>query len=72
MLMIELKSNIGELVQKKGLKGRWIAQQLKVTPSQVSNYIQGRSFPTIEKAFQLADILDCKVDDLFERINKKI
>ncbi|WP_230478657.1 helix-turn-helix transcriptional regulator [Bacillus thuringiensis] len=38
----------------------------------MSNYIQGRSFPTIEKAFQLADILDCKVDDLFERINKKI
>ncbi|CUB59637.1 Helix-turn-helix [Bacillus subtilis] len=69
--MGELKSNIGELIQTRGLKGRWIAQQLKVTPSQVSNYIQGRSFPTVDKAFQLAEILDCKVDDLYEKVNKK-
>lgn len=60
-----MKSNIGELIDKKGYKKKYIATKLDVTPTQLSNWVSGRSYPTIEKAFRLAEILDCKVDDLY-------
>jgi transcriptional regulator with XRE-family HTH domain len=44
-----------------------IAKQLEITPNQLSNWISGKSHPTIEKAFKLADFLGVKVDDLYER-----
>lgn len=62
-----MNSLIGELIDKKGFKKKYIAAQLNVTPTQLSNWIGGRSYPTIEKAFKLADLLDVKVDELYER-----
>lgn len=62
-----MKSMIGELIDKKGYKKKYIAAELDVTPTQLSNWIGGRSYPTIEKAFKLADLLGVKVDDLYIR-----
>jgi len=59
-------SKIGELMQKKGLKGKWVAQQLGISQNQMSNYVKGKSYPPVDKAFELAKLLDCKVDDLYE------
>ncbi|PFU40459.1 transcriptional regulator [Bacillus cereus] len=68
--MIILKSNIGELLKSNGLKGKWIAQQLNISPNQLSNYVTGQSYPPVDKAFELAKIFDCRVDDLYE-VQKK-
>ncbi|MGG1676652.1 helix-turn-helix transcriptional regulator [Neobacillus sp. NRS-1170] len=62
-----MKSKIGFWIEEKGYRKKYIAKQLEVTPNQISNWISGRSFPTIEKAFKLADLLEVKVDDLYER-----
>ncbi|HDR7847487.1 TPA: helix-turn-helix transcriptional regulator [Bacillus toyonensis] len=64
--MIVLKSNIGELLKNSGLKGKWIAQKLNISQNQMSNYVTGKSYPPVDKAFELAKIFDCKVDDLYE------
>ncbi|MFS0766013.1 helix-turn-helix transcriptional regulator [Peribacillus phoenicis] len=61
-----MKSRIGECIDKSGFKKKFIAGKLEVSPTQLSNWISGRSFPTIEKAFRLAKLLDVKVDDLYE------
>lgn len=66
MIMIILKSNIGELLKSNALKGKWIAQQLNISPNQISNYITGKSYPPVDKAFELAKTFDCRVDDLYE------
>ncbi len=62
-----MKSRIGELIDAAGYKKKYIAKELNVSPTQLSNWISGRSFPTVEKAFKLAKILGVKVDDLYER-----
>ncbi|MEN8646171.1 helix-turn-helix transcriptional regulator [Bacillus cereus group sp. BceL062] len=68
--MIILKSNIGELLKSNALKGKWIAQQLNISPNQISNYVTGKSYPPVDRAFELAKIFDCRVDDLYE-VQKK-
>ncbi|EJR57200.1 hypothetical protein IIO_04727 [Bacillus cereus VD115] len=68
--MIILKSNIGELLKSNALKGKWIAQQLNISPNQISNYVTGKSYPPVDKVFELAKTFDCRVDDLYE-VQKK-
>lgn len=66
MKMIVLRSKIGNLLKNSGLKGKWVAQQLNISQNQMSNYVTGKSYPPVDKAFELAKIFGCKVDDLYE------
>ncbi|MDF2534435.1 MAG: transcriptional regulator [Bacillales bacterium] len=63
-----MKSKIGYWIEQRGYMKKYIAKQLEVTPTQLSNWVSGKSHPTIEKAFKLAEILEIKVDDLYERV----
>lgn len=45
-------------------------QKLGVSANTLSNWSTGKSMPSLEKAFQLADLLGVKVDDLYERDKK--
>jgi putative transcriptional regulator len=62
-----MKSKIGYWIEQRGYMKKYIAKQVDITPTQLSNWISGKSSPTIEKAFKLADLLGVKVDDLYER-----
>jgi transcriptional regulator with XRE-family HTH domain len=62
-----MKSRIGYWIEQRGYMKKYIAKKLEITPTQLSNWISGKSSPTIEKAFILADLLNVKVDDLYER-----
>jgi putative transcriptional regulator len=64
---IMLKSKIGELTRVSKYRREYIISELKVTQNTYSNWCTGRTFPSIDKAFQLAELLECKVDDLYER-----
>lgn len=64
-----MKSKIGELIDAKGLKRKYIADQLGVTREMVSRWVVGKSYPRLDKAFKLAKILGVKVDDLYEETN---
>lgn len=64
-----MRSKIGFWIEERGYMKKYIAKQLEITPTQLSNWISGKSSPTIEKAFKLADLLGVKVDDLYEREN---
>ena len=61
-----LKSRIGEVIDNRGLKHRWVAEQLGIAPTVLSRWVNDRGRPSIEKLFKLAALLDCKVDDLYE------
>ncbi|MBJ7961017.1 helix-turn-helix transcriptional regulator [Bacillus cereus group sp. N28] len=43
-----------------------IRQKLNISQNQMSNYVTGKSYPPVDKAFELAKIFDCRVDDLYE------
>lgn len=64
-----MKNNINIWIAKRGLRKKWIAEQLNVSQTVLSRWINGHSMPSLENAFKLAGILDCKVDDLFEWID---
>ncbi|MCM3599026.1 helix-turn-helix domain-containing protein [Metabacillus idriensis] len=60
-----MKPLIGEIIEAKGLKKKYVAQSMGITPNQLSNWIKGRSFPPMDKAFKLAEFLEVRVDDLY-------
>jgi len=64
-----LKSRIGELLRVSMYRREYIQQQLGITANTLSNWSTGKTYPTMDKAFRLADLLGVKVDDLYERNN---
>ena len=60
-----MKSQIKQIIVNKGLKQKDVAELIGVTSQQLSNWINGSSYPRLEKAFELAKLLDVKVDDLY-------
>jgi transcriptional regulator with XRE-family HTH domain len=64
-----MRCKIGELIESKGMKKKYIAKKIGITPTQLSNWLALKSYPPLDKAYLLADLLNCKVDDLYERID---
>lgn len=62
-----LKSRIREVIDSKGLKHRWVAEQMGIAPTVLSRWANNRGKPSVDRLFKLAEILNCKVDDLYER-----
>ncbi|WP_337970035.1 helix-turn-helix transcriptional regulator [Virgibacillus salexigens] len=60
-----LKSKIGEVIESKGLKHKWVAEKVGVYPTVLSRWINNRGKPSLERIFKLAHVLNCKVDDLY-------
>ncbi|WP_035322676.1 helix-turn-helix transcriptional regulator [Peribacillus kribbensis] len=61
-----MKCNIGELIDQKGLKKKFVAEVVGVSPQQLSNWLSGRNYPPLDKAYKLAKLLECKVDELYK------
>lgn len=61
MLKSKMKVRLAELE----IKQQDLSERLGVTKQTMSAWVNGRSMPTLEMAFRIAYILDCKVDDLF-------
>lgn len=61
-----MKNNINVWIAKSGYKKKYVAEQLGVSQTVLSRWINGHSMPSLENAFKLAKILNCKVDDLWE------
>jgi len=43
-----------------------ILEQLKISPRQLTVYLDNVSQPTIQEFFEIAQILECTVNDLFQ------
>jgi len=62
---MELTSNIKKLSDESGYKKKFIADKLNVSVKQYRNYETGHSLIPIDKAYILASLFNCKVDDLY-------
>ncbi|UUG68617.1 helix-turn-helix protein [Halomonas phage YPHTV-1] len=63
----QMENKINEYLEIRGFKKKWVADQLGVSQVVLSRWINGHSNPSLENAFRLAELLGCKVDDLYER-----
>lgn len=62
-----MQLKIDEMILKSGLKKGYIANELGINPVTLSNYISGKRKISLELAVKLAEILHCKVDDLYKK-----
>jgi DNA-binding XRE family transcriptional regulator len=65
---MNMRCRIEELIKESGLRKDYIANKLGVSTRQLRNYEKQVSYPPMDKAYILADILRVKVDDLYSRI----
>ena len=62
------------ILDRKGIKQKWLAEQLGKSFNMVNSYVQNRTQPSIETLYKIATILDVEIDDLLyskEEIIKK-
>ena len=57
-------NRIKEVLEQKGIKQVWLADQLAKSYNIVNGYVQNRSLPSIEVIYKIADILNVSVKDL--------
>lgn len=57
-------NRIKEVLEEKGIKQKWLAEQLGKSYNMVNSYIQNRQQPRLEILFEIADILKVEAKDL--------
>lgn len=62
-----LKSRIGILLRTSKYRREFIQKELRISANTLSNWCTDKTYPTIDKAFKLADLLEVEITDLYER-----
>lgn len=60
-----------DLLQKREMTQKQLAEQLNMAPSTISNYVQYSREPDFETLRQLADFFDVSIDYLLDHRTKK-
>ena len=72
MTSLTTMNRIKEVLEEKGIKQKWLAEQLGKSYNMVNGYVQNRQQPRLEVLYEIARILDVKVKDLLiEQKDKK-
>lgn len=61
-------NRIKKVLEQKGIKQKWLAEQLGKSYNMVNSYVQNRRQPSLEDLYKIAEILDVEVKELL--INK--
>lgn len=57
-------NRIKDVLEQKGIKQKWLAEQLGKSYNMVNSYAKNRRQPSIEDLYKIAEILDVKVATL--------
>lgn len=60
-----LESKIGDCIKEAGYRRDHVAEYMKISEQQLSNWCTGKSYPRTPDLFKLARLLNCKVDDMY-------
>src|SRR5680860_1615055 len=60
-------NRIKEIIDSKGVKQIWLADQMKKSYNMVNSYVQNRRQPSLEDLFKIARILDVAVTELLDK-----
>lgn len=61
-----MKLVIGELIESSGLKKRHISKMIGINENTLTNWIQNKTWPKLNHAIKLAEVLNCEVKDLYK------
>ena len=57
-------NRIKDVLEQKGIKQKWVAEQLGKSYNMVNSYVQNRRQPSLEDLYKIAEILDVEVKEL--------
>jgi DNA-binding XRE family transcriptional regulator len=57
---------IKQILELRGLKQKWLADKIGVTEVTISNWVNNRTYPSIETLLSISNVLKIEVKDLFE------
>jgi putative transcriptional regulator len=57
-------NRIKEVLEEKGIKQIWLAEQLGKSYNMVNSYVQNRRQPSIEDLYKIAEILNIEAKEL--------
>lgn len=60
-------NRIKEVLEQKGIKQIWLAEQLGKSYNMVNSYAQNRRQPSLEDLYKIAEILNVEVAELLEK-----
>jgi putative transcriptional regulator len=63
-------NRIKDVLEEKGIKQRWLAEQLGKSYTIVNSYVQNKRQPSLESFYKISEILDVEVRELI--IERKI
>lgn len=64
MTLFEQMNRIKEVLDEKGIKQTWLAEQLGKSYNMVNAYVQNRQQPRMEVLYKIAEILGVNVKEL--------
>ena len=59
-------NRIKEVLDEKGIKQTWLAEQLGKSYNMINAYVQNRQQPRLEILYEIADILEIDVKELLQ------
>lgn len=62
-------NRIKEILEQKGIKQIWLAEQMGKSYNMINSYAQNRRQPSIEDLFRIANILSVEAKDLLKENN---
>ena len=73
ILKTKVKSNLGEIIESKGLKLKWVSEQIGATQSQLTNWCKNedgcaKSTPSVVYILRLQSLLNVKIEDMYEEV----
>ena len=66
MTSFVIMNRIKEVLEEKGIKQTWLAEQLGKSYNMVNGYVQNRQQPRLEVLYQIANILKIDVKELLK------
>jgi len=64
-------NRIKKVLEEKGIKQVWLAEQLGKSYNMVNSYVQNRRQPSIEDLYKIAELLEVDARDLLTKsLNK--
>ena len=66
MTSLTTMNRIKEVLEEKGIKQTWLAEQLGKSYNMVNGYVQNRQQPRLEILYEIANILNIDVKELLK------
>jgi len=65
-------NTIKQVLERKGIKQKWLSQKLNKSYNMVNSYVQNRRQPSLDVLFRIAQILDVSVTELLDTSKKNV